>query len=65
MIDLILNNPYVLAINFHSGALVVNYPWNDGRVRLSTVAKFSELLDSQSLRNGECYFFKNAINIKS
>ena len=33
MIDLILNNPFVLAISFHSGALVVNYPWNDGRVR--------------------------------
>jgi hypothetical protein len=33
MIDLILGNPFVLGISFHSGALVVNYPWNDGRVR--------------------------------
>jgi hypothetical protein len=33
MIDLILGHPFVLGISFHSGALVVNYPWNDGRVR--------------------------------
>jgi hypothetical protein len=33
MIDLMLSNPFVLAISFHSGALLVNYPWNDGRVK--------------------------------
>ena len=28
----ILENPFVLSINFHDGAMVMNYPWDDESV---------------------------------
>jgi len=50
MIDLILENPFVLAISFHSGALVANYPWNDGRVRDVIRRSLSSILLIYSLK---------------
>jgi hypothetical protein len=59
MIDLILGNPFVLGISFHSGALVVNYPWNDGRVRdrvlLLLSHPFINYLSIKMLNNQQSY----------
>jgi hypothetical protein len=58
MIDLILGNPFVLGISFHSGALVVNYPWNDGRVRervLLLSLRFLNYLSDNRLNNQQSY----------
>ena len=32
-IDLILDNPFVLSINFHDGAVLVNYPWDEKKTK--------------------------------
>jgi carboxypeptidase D len=33
MMDYIMDNPFVLSINFHDGAVVANFPWDDSNVR--------------------------------
>jgi hypothetical protein len=33
MMDYIMDNPFVLSINFHDGAVVANFPWDDSSVR--------------------------------
>ena len=33
MMDYIMDSPFVLSINFHDGAVVANFPWDDESVR--------------------------------
>lgn len=33
LMDYIMDNPFVLSINFHDGAVVANFPWDDSSVR--------------------------------
>ena len=33
MLDYIMDSPFVLSINFHDGAVVANFPWDDESVR--------------------------------
>ena len=43
MIDLILDHPWVLSANFHDGAVVVSYPYDDYRENQNLVSSYSGL----------------------
>ncbi len=44
MIDWILDNDFLLSINFHDGAVVANYPWDDRNMRKQLIFIQSLLL---------------------
>ena len=44
MIDWILDNDFLLSINFHDGAVVANYPWDDRNMRKQSIFIKSLLL---------------------
>ena len=52
MIDWILDNDFLLSINFHDGAVVANYPWDDRNMRKQLIFIQSLLLHHSRERTG-------------